>query len=443
MSTLPGSWSRALQLVRQPRATWALLAQAQPGAGRVFFGFLVPLTLPALIASVVGLAAVGLTTDGFSYKLSWREALQSVGLASAAALTGLWWMSVAAQRLAPLFQANGPFAAAWSAVTHAGTPLYLASLLMVFPAVGRYAPVALLACVPLLHLGLKALLRPADRRAVPYTAAVVGAGVLWWLLLSLLSSCATKTVQALEVFEVLQQAVNAEDAGPTVGTGSRKKVSPETLNDGKGGSGQAPVGTGRTGNGDLELEDAGLDALVGEGLGMGAGANPPTRTVLQDFLLEAPADTQREVVDSYAYTGPRDTAAGALMHGAFTNAKYVPKTRGQPTYRMAITDLTEQWGPQVEDLILTEVAQTGGESEQRNGKVKRRITEDGERFIVTQFEDHPNPKRRLATVEWLIARRYKVVAESEGLSLEELMTWAQQVDLAGLEARAKAGKPVE
>jgi hypothetical protein len=440
VNALPGSWSRALQLVRQPRATWALLAQAQPGTGRVFFGFLVPLMVPALVASVVGLAAVGLTTDGFSYKLSWREAVQHVGLASAAALSGLWWMSVAAQRLAPVFQAKGPFSAAWSAVVHAGTPLYLASLVMVFPAVGRYAPLALLACIPLLHLGLEALLRPADRRAVPYTAAVVGAGVLWWLLLSVLSSCATKSVQALEVFEVIQQAVNA---GPTMGTGSRKRVSPETLDDGKGGSGQAPVGKGGAGSGDLELEDAGLDALVGEGLGMGAGANPPTRTVLQDFLPEAPADTQREVVDSYAFIGPRDTAAGALMHGAFTNAKYVPKTRGQPIYRMTITDLTEQWGPQVEDLILTEVAQTGGESEQRNGKVKRRISEEGARFIITQFEDHPNPKRRLATVEWLIARRYKVVAESEGLSLEELMTWAQQVDLAALEERAKAGKPVE
>ncbi|MEW6430267.1 MAG: hypothetical protein AB1730_02060 [Myxococcota bacterium] len=157
----------------------------------------------------------------------------------------------------------------------------------------------------------------------------------------------------------------------------------------------------------------------------------------------APEGYQRDTIDSYAVDLPRDAAASVMMNGAFTKAVYRAGARGQPTYNLSISDLTAEFGPLEADKLLSEIAETGGERELRGGRVHRRVIEDGERFVVTEFETNAVPARRFAHAEWVIARRYKVVAEAEGLGLDELMRWAEQVDFAALEARAKAGKPIE
>ena len=441
MRALPGGLRRGWMLLREPRATWELLAEAQPGPARVLAGYVLPLTLPAVAAGVVGFSVVGLHTDGFSYKLGWGAALLRGFGAWAAVLGGAWWMAQAAQRLAPLFRARGAFPPAWSSVAHAGTPLYLAGWLLVVPAVGRYAPLSLIACVPLLHLGLVRLMAPAKERAVPYTATVGLAGVAWWLLLSLVPSCEPRREEALEWAEI--PAAVAGSPGTTPGQQGRAEVATggERLEPGRGQvTGMIPA-RGLGGDGVLVPDRKGEAAPAGGGPGLGEAGAPPTRTVLQDLLPAAPEGYARDIRDSYAYAGPRDNAAGAIMNGAFTEAEYRGPTKAQPTYTLSLSDLTVQLGPLVARQLLAEVAETGGEQER--GRVKRTVTEEGARIRVTEYEAHPNPSRCVARVEWVVAERYKVSASATGVELEALVRWAGQVDFGALERHAGEKRPVE
>ncbi len=142
---------------------------------------------------------------------------------------------------------------------------------------------------------------------------------------------------------------------------------------------------------------------------------------------------------SHAKTGE---AANQIARGAFVNVKYQATDRSRRSRSLSITDMTTL-GASYSDKLLSEVAETGGQRALQGGRIQRRVTEEGARWIVTEFQDSPDPNHHYAHHEVLLGKRYKLVAQATGLSLAELRHWVGKLDLVGLEARAKENRPIE
>lgn len=416
-----------------------MAAEATPSPSAVVLRFLLPALAAGAAAAVIGFAVVGLRTGGFSYKLGWAGASGRAGVTIAFALAYLWVLAQAAYRLAPRFGARPDPRLALVTLAHAPAPVFLASLLLVWPAAYWLWPLPALWSVYVLHCGLVSLMRPDPSRAVPYTAAILAVAILLLWIVSL-AQCTPIARLLPSVVRVELPAVDPRAGQPAdaadAARGGQSESGASGVAAGASGSGQLEGGTGTL---DLSRTQSGgsSDALAGV---LHGGSETPTRTVLDTFLPGAIDGFERQVVDNFAYLGQANTAT-MLARGAYVRVNYSATDRSRRSMSVAITDLTPELGPSVADTLLAEIARTGGES--ATGRIRRTVVDADDRLIVTEFSASADETRQFGFYEVLLGSRYVVRVEGQGLSLEALRSLVAGLDLAGLEARAKARKPVE
>lgn len=443
-SPAPPAWVRAWRLVRRPRAEWAAIAGEASAPARVLFTFLLPMLLSAAAAGVVGYAGIGLRSGGFSYKLTWALAARHAAVSVGFALAYITLLAAVANALASRFGGTPRFDRAFAALAHAGSPSFLAALLLVWPASAWLWMPAAAWSIVVLHWGLATQMRPAARREIPYTAAVVAIGLLL-LWLAGLSQCSPVTRLGTDLMMVELPDVDNR-GGAAAGTAeSARRAAEDEVVAGTGASGTVsgvptPGAAGAvTAIPEVSLAE-GADPLKGV---LHGGDVPTTRSVLEGFLPGPIEGMRREVTENYAFSRQNGTAADLLSRGALVEVRYRPDGRPGRSRSLSIADLTPEFGPAVEDQLLEEIVRTGGRSAPQNGRVERTVTDADGRLIVTEFEARADPARQLARYEVLIGRRYRVTAHATGLTLDAVRDWVAGLDLAGLEARAKANRPVE
>jgi hypothetical protein len=440
------AYAQGWQMLRAPAAAWAALAarlQQEARGVRPWLGFALPWALPVLATLVLGLGFVGLRQGGLGFKYTPLAALGVALQAVALGLAAQWLLAQLAQRLGPRFgtQGDGRYAAA--AVVHAAMPLWALGLLMIWPGLWWLAPLALAWAGWLLHGGLRSLMRPPAERAVAYTTSVLLAAALLILLLGALGRCTTPALQPtgeadpawVELFQ--REAPLAQAPRPAASAVAQAQ-------EGQGGGGGERVGLARpdaAGQADGVLAAA-ASAASGAGLqGLGrTGKEPMTRSVLQDFLLPAPSGYERRNVESYAYTGPAGTLQATLGNYALARAEYTGSAGGRRV--LEIKDLSDI-GPPAVNKLLDEVQRTGGQRLDDDGVSQRQIVLQGDGPAERVWLRSHHAAARRGWLELIVGQRYLVRAEADGLSAEELQAWAQQVNLAALEARVRERKPIE
>ncbi len=233
---------RLARLLLAPRAAWSAIRDEDPGAATVMLRWAVPLALVpfavllmrfALVAGIVGARA--------------GAALAPWILADAAAryvfiLVWMWAVALVATWLAPRFESARRTRRAYAAVAYACAPGLLSSPLLALP-MGQWLVVAgLLWSAALLRLGLPRLMDTPDRRATPYTLAVLLAAILMALLALGLPSCTQRFAPQAGSGAVLAPAAGAGKVPGGRGAGTR---SPD----------ERLEGDDRKGTGTLDLGD--------------------------------------------------------------------------------------------------------------------------------------------------------------------------------------------
>jgi hypothetical protein len=150
-------------------------------------------------------------------------------------------------------------------------------------------------------------------------------------------------------------------------------------------------------------------------------------------------------VENHAFSGKGSKAGEAatfLMRGALVKAMYKATDRSRGWRSVAISDLTPEHGQSVVNVLLQEIVRTGGENVLPGGR-QRYVEDTGTRMVATEHQPHREPAREFALYETILGNRYRVVAESQGLTPDALREWVLRMDLKGLEERARTNKPIE
>jgi hypothetical protein len=90
-------------------------------------------------------------------------------------IVGLYVSAIIIEKLAPTFQSKGDTTQALKLVVFASTPVWIAGILQIIPALGLLVILAALYAVYLFYLGLPSVMRTPGDKVIPYmvVAAIV------------------------------------------------------------------------------------------------------------------------------------------------------------------------------------------------------------------------------------------------------------------------------
>ncbi len=165
---------RAKNMIVTPKTEWdAVAADTTPNA-QLITGYVLPLAAIAAIAGFIGTSLVGMM--GIRLSLVW-------GLVGAVyhvvmAIVMVYVMAFIVDALAPTFGGQKGFDAALKVAAYCYTPVWIASILTIIPALGIIVLLAAIYAIYLLYLGLPRLMRSPPDKAAGYTALVVVVGIV-------------------------------------------------------------------------------------------------------------------------------------------------------------------------------------------------------------------------------------------------------------------------
>jgi hypothetical protein len=170
---------RAKSVCLSPDSAWTTIAAERAEAPSLIVGYVLPLAGAAAVAQAIGLAVIGQSFGVFgTYRLPLGSA---VGMAVASlvfAAIGVIAMSFIIDALAPTFGAEKNREQALKIAVYSATPVWLAGLLQIVPALGIVVLVGSLYALYLLYLGLPRLMKCPAEKAIPYVGSVIACAVV-------------------------------------------------------------------------------------------------------------------------------------------------------------------------------------------------------------------------------------------------------------------------
>ncbi len=162
----------AFKGARSPDSEWSAIANERAETTTLFVGYVLPLAGAAAAAQLIGESVVG---RSFGMLGTYRLPLTTgLGLAIASlvlAAVGAVLLSIVIDALAPTFGAEKNREQALKVAVYSATPVWLAGVLQIVPALGV---VVLL----IFYLGLPRLMKCPAEKAMGYTGAVIACAVV-------------------------------------------------------------------------------------------------------------------------------------------------------------------------------------------------------------------------------------------------------------------------
>lgn len=156
--------TRARNIVTQPAQEWPVIAGESATVASLIQGYAAPLSAIPAICSWLGFSVIGVM--GFHVGLA--RGLVNAIVSWLFGLAGAWIAALIIEKLAPNFGSRGDTAQALKLVVYASTPVWIAGVLNLIPALAVLVIVAALYGLYLFYLGLPAVMQTPVDKVVPY-----------------------------------------------------------------------------------------------------------------------------------------------------------------------------------------------------------------------------------------------------------------------------------
>lgn len=164
---MPSLQTRVVNIIKEPAKEWPVIAAEADNVGRLYTGYIIPLSAIGYIASLIGLALLSSVMSlgigryaglGLGISVVFMLAGYLFGLA------GVYLDAVIIEWLAPKFKSSGTRVDALKIVAYSMTPMWVAGVLNLIPLLGVLVLLAGLYGIYLCYLGLPHVMKtPADQ----------------------------------------------------------------------------------------------------------------------------------------------------------------------------------------------------------------------------------------------------------------------------------------
>jgi hypothetical protein len=177
---------RAKAVCLTPNTEWSTIATERAETSALVLNYVLPLAGAAAVAQLIGVSVVGQNLGVFgTYRMPITTGL-SLAIASLLfAAVGVVVMSFIIDALAPTFGAEKSHEQALKVAVYSATPVWVAGVLQIIPALGVVVLLGSLYALYLLYLGLPRLMKVPEEKTIPYIGTVVACAVAIGLVGSL------------------------------------------------------------------------------------------------------------------------------------------------------------------------------------------------------------------------------------------------------------------
>lgn len=160
--------TRAKNIITQPAQEWPVIAAESADVASLLRDYAAPLSAIPAICSWLGMGFIGLSVLGSTYRVGVVRGFANAIVSWVFGLVGVWLAALVIEKLAPNFGSRGNTAQALKLVVYASTPIWIAGVLNLVPALAVLTIVAALYALYLFYLGLPVVMHTPADKVVPY-----------------------------------------------------------------------------------------------------------------------------------------------------------------------------------------------------------------------------------------------------------------------------------
>lgn len=383
-----GLVARVKDILLRPTETWAVIDGEPATIGGLYRSYVIPLAAIPPVCALIGMLVFGIGMFGITIRPSpvWlvAQAVVSYGLSLAMAYV----LALVIEALAPSFGGVKDRTQAFKVAAYASTASWVAGVFSLVPALAIIGLLGALYSLFLLFKGLPVVMKTPEDKALPYTAVVIVVAIVIALVIGAITSGVMTMSGALRPPGLGDVSGSVKVPGGTIDLGKLEAAS-------------------------RQMEAAAARIESGEGV---EATDPDT---LKAYLPASVAGFTRGEVS--ASSGGAGAIQGAEAQGTYA--------KGDAMLRLQVTDLGAAGAlAGMAGALNVKSSKETATGYEKVGMVRGRMTQ--ERY-----------DRETQSGEYgvLVADRFMIHAEGDGVSIDDLKAAVGAVDAGRLERIARAG----
>ncbi len=190
---------RVKSITLSPATAWPVIEAEQHTPQSLFVPYLLILAAIPAVASFIGMSLVGIGGFGLSMRLPIMSGLAMMITSyvfSVALAFGMGWL---VSTLAPNFGGQSNLMQGLKLVVFGATPMFLAGILSILPALGVLSLLAAFYSLYVMYLGLPVLMKNPKEKTIPYMVVLAVCGFVAGVVMAVLSSAFTPSMGGMKM----------------------------------------------------------------------------------------------------------------------------------------------------------------------------------------------------------------------------------------------------
>jgi hypothetical protein len=178
---------RVKRILLSPRTEWEVIDAEQTTLAALYTGYIAPLAAIGPIAQLIGFSVFGIPLPlRGTYRVPFGSALTGAIISYVLSLAVIYLLALIIDALAPTFSGQRNQIQALKVAAYSSTAAWVAGIFALIPWLGFLGIVGLYSLY-LLYLGLPVLMKAPREKALPYTAVVILAAIVLFVVVGMIA----------------------------------------------------------------------------------------------------------------------------------------------------------------------------------------------------------------------------------------------------------------
>ena len=188
----PALKARVTNILKDPKREWPVIAAEPTTVEKLYSSYIAPLAAIPPIATFIGYSIVGQTLPFVgTYRVGIVRGLVSAFVSYVVSLVAVYVAAMVVDWLAPRFESTPNQLQALKLVAYSYTASWVASVVMVFPALLMLSIIGGLYSIYLFYVGLPVMMKTPESKVVPYMVVSAVAVIFIGMILAMLTAALT------------------------------------------------------------------------------------------------------------------------------------------------------------------------------------------------------------------------------------------------------------
>ena len=188
----PALKARVTNILKDPKREWPVIAAEPTTVEKLYSSYIAPLAAIPAIATFIGYSIVGLSLPFVgTIRVGIVRGLISAFVSYVVSLVAIYVAAMVVDWLAPRFESTRNPLQALKLVAYSYTASWVASVVMVIPALGMLSIIGGLYSIYLFYVGLPVMMKTPESKVVPYMLVSAVAVIFIGMILAMLTAALT------------------------------------------------------------------------------------------------------------------------------------------------------------------------------------------------------------------------------------------------------------